>query len=199
MNTESPATISAPHDGTGHVETNPTDGHTPGPWSWHEDRFAGGFSGLFGPSMEEVIVPSSMNDGDTGYAWFDEEVVTDANRALIARAPEMAAEIERLKSENAGLREDIKDLREDLKTAARDDRWRCQQDFEEKTRLRADKAKLIEMTTLTLTGAQALMESVASNTSDLSNAETASLWNATGELIEGTLAALAALTAAKEG
>ena len=67
---------------------------TPGPWAWHEDKWNGGWRGLYSGDTP-VLVPQSCNDGDDGAAWFatvddaDEEGLTDADRALIAAAPAM--------------------------------------------------------------------------------------------------------------
>jgi len=68
---------------------------TPGPWAWSEDKWNGGWSGLYAEDETPVVVPQSLNDGDDGAAWFasvddaGEEGLTDANRALIAAAPEL--------------------------------------------------------------------------------------------------------------
>ncbi|MGI9485438.1 MAG: hypothetical protein ACR2RF_06060 [Geminicoccaceae bacterium] len=76
-------------------------GHTPAPWSWHESSWWGGYSGLYGPNGEDIVVPQTCNDGDTGAAWFEE--ITDEDRDLIAAAPETAAELERVREINAEL------------------------------------------------------------------------------------------------
>ena len=68
---------------------------TPGNWHWREDKWNGGWSGLYSDGDTPVLVPQSCNDGDDGDAWFatvdeaDEEGLTDADRALIAAAPEL--------------------------------------------------------------------------------------------------------------
>jgi len=68
---------------------------TPGPWAWSEDKWNGGWSGLYAEDETPVVVPQSRNDGDDGAAWFasvddvDEEGLTDADRALISAAPEL--------------------------------------------------------------------------------------------------------------
>jgi len=89
---------------------------TPGPWAWSEDKWNGGWSGLFAEGDTPVLVPQSRNDGDDGAAWFatvdeaDEEGLTDADRALIAAAPELyraakeaLAVIERIRPEGNGM------------------------------------------------------------------------------------------------
>lgn len=76
--------------------------HTPGPWKWSEDRWHGGYSGLFGSEDNPVIIPQHENDGDDGAAWFNtdgnagEETLTEANALLIAAAPDMLAMLEEL-------------------------------------------------------------------------------------------------------
>jgi hypothetical protein len=68
---------------------------TPGDWHWNEDKWNGGWSGLYSDNDTPVLVPQSCNDGDDGAAWFatveeaDEEGLADADRALIAAAPEL--------------------------------------------------------------------------------------------------------------
>ena len=68
---------------------------TPGPWAWHEDNWNGGWKGLYADNWQPIVVPQSCNDGDDGAAWLatvddaDEEGLTDADRALIAAAPEL--------------------------------------------------------------------------------------------------------------
>ena len=68
---------------------------TPGPWAWSEDKWNGGWSGLYAEDGAPVVVPQCRNDGDDGAAWFatvddaDEEGLTDTDRALIAAAPEL--------------------------------------------------------------------------------------------------------------
>ena len=68
---------------------------TPGNWHWREDKWNGGWSGLYSDGDTPVLVPQSCNDGDDGAAWFatvddaDEEGLADADRALIAAAPEL--------------------------------------------------------------------------------------------------------------
>jgi len=62
--------------------------HTPGPWSWAEDRFHDGYSGIVGPDGQEVLFPNHANDGDEGAAWF-EDFPSDADRNLIIAAPDM--------------------------------------------------------------------------------------------------------------
>jgi len=65
--------------------------HTPGPWYWAEDRWHGGYSGLFqdgaGHGDADVVVPQCENDGDDGAAWFEE--ITPANARLIAAVPDL--------------------------------------------------------------------------------------------------------------
>ncbi len=68
--------------------------HTPGPWEWSEDKWRGGYSGLYGPNGEDVVVPQHCNDGDDGAAWFDDEVLTEPNARLIAAAPDLLAACE---------------------------------------------------------------------------------------------------------
>ena len=68
---------------------------TPGSWHWREDKWNGGWSGLYSDGDTPVLVPQSCNDGDDGAAWFatvdeaGEEGLHDADRALIAAAPAM--------------------------------------------------------------------------------------------------------------
>ena len=77
---------------------------TPGPWAWSEDKWNGGWSGLFAEGDTPVLVPQSRNDGDDGAAWFatvdeaDEEGLTDADRALIAAAPELYEALQSLQN-----------------------------------------------------------------------------------------------------
>jgi len=90
MQTLTPATITAPHDGTGHVDTDPAAGHTPGPWSLDSD-LADDRVSVFGASDasgDQTLIAAV-------WAGFDKNE-SSANAALIARAPEMAAEIARL-------------------------------------------------------------------------------------------------------
>lgn len=69
--------------------------HTPGPWEWVDDRFWGGYSGLFTGDGQPIIYPQRKNDGDEGAAWFDtcgdagDETLTEANARLIAASPTM--------------------------------------------------------------------------------------------------------------
>lgn len=49
---------------------------TPGEREWVEDRFNGGWSGLYAGD-EPVIVPQCRNEGDTGAAWFADEADAD--------------------------------------------------------------------------------------------------------------------------
>ena len=71
-------------------------GYTPGPWEWIEDRFWGGYSGLFDSNGNPVLVPQHSNDGDDGAAWFEtygdagDETLTESNARLIAAAPALA-------------------------------------------------------------------------------------------------------------
>ena len=68
---------------------------TPGNWNWNEDKWNGGWSGLYSDGDTPVLVPQSCNDADDGAAWFatvddaGEEGLTDADRALIAAAPKL--------------------------------------------------------------------------------------------------------------
>lgn len=72
---------------------------TKGPWTWSEDRFHGGWTGLFGANDLPVLYPQRENDGDDGAAWFandddaGEEGLSDADRNLIAAAPDLYAEL----------------------------------------------------------------------------------------------------------
>lgn len=80
--------------------------HTPGPWYWSEDRFHGGYSGLFSEIDDEpVAYPQRENDGDDGAAWFGtdenyygETALKEADASLIAAAPELLAALEGLMS-----------------------------------------------------------------------------------------------------
>ena len=89
---------------------------TPGPWAWSEDKWNGGWSGLYAEDGAPVVVPQCRNDGDDGAAWFatvddaDEEGLTDTDRALIAAAPDLydaaneaLAVIERIKPAENGV------------------------------------------------------------------------------------------------
>jgi len=75
---------------------------TPGNWHWREDKWNGGWSGLYSDDDTIVLVPQSRNDGDDGAAWFataddaDEEGLTDADRALIETAPKLYRQLESL-------------------------------------------------------------------------------------------------------
>ena len=72
---------------------------TKGPWHWNEDKWNGGWSGLYSGETP-VLVPQSCNDGDDGAAWFatvddaDEEGLADTDRALITAAPELCEALE---------------------------------------------------------------------------------------------------------
>jgi len=73
---------------------------TPGSWHWREDKWNGGWSGLYSDDDTTVLVPQSRNDGDDGDAWFatvddaDEEGLADADRDLIAAAPDLYEALE---------------------------------------------------------------------------------------------------------
>ena len=75
---------------------------TPGEWHWNEDKWNGGWSGLYSDDDTPVLVPQSCNDGDDGAAWFatvdeaDEEGLTDDDRALIETAPKLYRQLESL-------------------------------------------------------------------------------------------------------
>jgi len=81
---------------------------TPGPWAWHEDKWNGGWKGLYSGDTP-VLVPQSCNDGDDGAAWFatvddaDEEGLTDADRALIAAAPKLYEALTRCKFDSLNM------------------------------------------------------------------------------------------------
>ena len=68
---------------------------TKGNWHWREDEWNGGWSGLYSDNDTPVLEPQSCNEGNDGAAWFatvddaGEEGLTDADRALIAAAPEL--------------------------------------------------------------------------------------------------------------
>lgn len=68
--------------------------HTPGPWTWTEDRCWGGYSGIVGPNNQEVFYPNTANNGDDGAAWF-EDLPSEADRALIAAAPDLLEALKR--------------------------------------------------------------------------------------------------------
>ena len=75
---------------------------TPGNWHWREDKWNGGWSGLYSDDDTIVLVPQSCNDGDDGAAWFatvddaGEEGLTDADRALIETVPKLYRQLESL-------------------------------------------------------------------------------------------------------
>ena len=77
---------------------------TPGSWHWREDKWNGGWSGLYSDDDTTVLVPQSRNDGDDGDAWFatvddaDEEGLADADRDLIAAAPELYEALQSLQN-----------------------------------------------------------------------------------------------------
>ena len=72
--------------------------HTPSPWTvTHEDDFDGLVIEAAGREGEYVPVARVPVD-------YDDRPEREANARLIARAPEMAAEIERLYAENEKLR-----------------------------------------------------------------------------------------------
>jgi len=68
---------------------------TKGNWHWREDKWNGGWSGLYSDDDTIVLVPQSCNEADDGAAWFatvddaGEEGLTDADRALIAAAKKL--------------------------------------------------------------------------------------------------------------
>jgi len=64
-------------------------------WTWVEDMFRGGYSGIVDQDGTEVLFADCCNDGDEGAAWFD-TFPSEAHRLLIADAP-------RLKEANADL------------------------------------------------------------------------------------------------
>ncbi len=62
--------------------------HTPGPWEWSNSSYYG-FTSLWNPqTRQEVLVPGGRNDGDDPIVWMGEEM-SDADRALIAAAPDL--------------------------------------------------------------------------------------------------------------
>ena len=75
---------------------------TPGNWHWREDKWNGGWSGLYSDDGTIVLVPQSCNDGDYGAAWFatvedaGEEGLSDDDRALIETAPKLYRQLESL-------------------------------------------------------------------------------------------------------
>jgi len=75
---------------------------TPGPWAWHEDKWNGGWSGLYADDWRPIVVPQCCNDGDDGAAWFatvedaGEEGLSDDDRALIETAPKLYRQLESL-------------------------------------------------------------------------------------------------------
>lgn len=69
---------------------------TPGPWHWCEDKFRGGYCGLYDANDNPVLVPQSANDGDDGAAWlgidedyYGETALNSFDAALISAAPEL--------------------------------------------------------------------------------------------------------------
>ena len=78
--------------------------HTPSPWQWLEDDWWGGYSGLYGPDDEAVLIPDHCNDGDDGAAWF-EEYPSEADRLLMQASPDMLEALEmNLRWHEGGLR-----------------------------------------------------------------------------------------------
>ena len=72
---------------------------TKGPWHWNEDKWSGGWSGLYSGETP-VLVPQSCNDGDDGNAWIattedaGELGLTDADKDLISSAPALCEALE---------------------------------------------------------------------------------------------------------
>ncbi|MFD2232794.1 hypothetical protein [Phaeospirillum tilakii] len=111
--TEHPATLTAPpHDGTGHVETvaDPTAGHTPGPWVAD-----------FPNNLVNSVAGGHPNPVcRVGWSGWRGRAEIEANAALIAAAPEMAAEIERLRAESDEACFEVETLNEKLDKARAD-------------------------------------------------------------------------------
>jgi len=82
--------------------------HTPGPWRWEEGSW--GYSTLFNPrTNQEVLTTGGQNDGDRPITWMGEDM-TDADRDLIAAAPELLAFIEEIVGDLEGLSHEQKAL-----------------------------------------------------------------------------------------
>lgn len=66
--------------------------HTPGPWKWVPSP-AWGYSALWNEeTRQEVLVPGGRNEADSPETWMGEEM-SEADKALIASAPGLAAEL----------------------------------------------------------------------------------------------------------
>jgi hypothetical protein len=62
-------------------------GRTQGEWEWSKCAFTGGISGLYSGD-NPVCVPNCKNDGDGGFAWF-EDFLTREDEHFIVKAPTM--------------------------------------------------------------------------------------------------------------
>ena len=73
---------------------------TRGPWEWNPENFKGGWSGITGKDGVDVLFPNHCNDGDDGYAWF-EDIPNNKDADFIANArediPFLLGQIDRLK------------------------------------------------------------------------------------------------------
>ena len=60
---------------------------TQGKWTWVEDKFRGGYSGIAAEDGSEILYPNAANDGDEGAAWF-EDFPKAEDAEFIVRAPQ---------------------------------------------------------------------------------------------------------------
>ncbi len=75
--------------------------HTPGPWRIPSP--VSGFSAIYGPNGE-LVFGLAAGSGDER----QDDATCEANAALITRAPDLLAEVTRLRAVNAGLVEALK-------------------------------------------------------------------------------------------
>ena len=73
--------------------------HTPGPWEWCTDDDFGGFISLVGgpDALTTVLEPNHRKGHDPDDMWFD-DFPSEADRRLIAEAPDLLAFVERMRT-----------------------------------------------------------------------------------------------------